>query len=65
MIIVYDHQMCTFVIVQLMEIISNEETQPSLNVVAKVKLDSCNEWLLSVLLLGSQVNKEGGSNWET
>ena len=56
--------MCVFVIVQLMEIISNEETQPSLNVVAKVKPDS-NEWLLSVLLLGSQVNKEGDSNWET
>ena len=40
-----------FVIIQLMEIINNEETKPSINVVAKVVYCS-DEWLLGVLLLG-------------
>ena len=41
-----------FVIIQLMEIISNEETKPSLNVVTKVRSILSNEWLIGVLLLG-------------
>lgn len=40
-----------FVVIQLMEVINNEETKPSLNVVAKVKYCS-DKWLLGVLLLG-------------
>ena len=40
-----------FVIIQLMEIISNEQTKPSLSVAAKVKCCG-DKWLLVVLLLG-------------